>query len=432
MIRTKTSGAGTRLTATRLIAIAALTLGTAGAAAAAAEVSLESGLIKFESEDGKFAAQIGGRIQQDWAFVKANDDAKEQLGLSSTDGAELRRGRFAIQGKFYGNVVYKAEWDFVGGKTEAKDVYFELTGLPVGAVRVGHFFEPFSLDELTSSKYSTFMERGLTSSFVPSRNMGLALRNQIGQDARGTWSVGVFREETDSRPVGVSIEPAVYAETGRVTFLPQYAEEGKKLIHVGLGLSHRRPPSKMESYALRPESHLAPVMLESGGFSAERALLVDAEAAMVSGPLSLQGEFLAASHTGEDIGDADVDNDPMFTSFYAQVGYFVTGESKVYKTKDGVFDRVKPARNFGDGEGAMGALELAARFSMADLDDEDNGVGGGTLSDITVGANWHLNPNTRVMVNYVMASASDVGYETAPAEAEGGVQILQTRFQVEF
>ena len=26
----------------------------------------------------------------------------------------------------------------------------------------------------------------------------------------------------------------------------------------------------------------------------------------------------------------------------------------------------------------------------------------GTLEDITVGINWYLNPNTRVMLNYVM------------------------------
>lgn len=425
MIATKTSGAlGSFATA------AALVIGWAGVAHSAAVANLDDGLIKFESEDGRFTAQIGGRIQQDWAFVKADDDAKEQLGLGSTDGAELRRGRFVIQGKFYSNVTYKAEWDFAAGRVEPKDVYFDINGLPFGALRTGHFYEPFSIEEVTSSKYSTFMERALTSGFVPSRNMGLALRNQIG-DARGTWSVGVFREETESRPA-VATGAAVYAETGRITLLPQYADDGRKLIHIGLGVSHRRPPSKMESYTLRPEAHLAPEMIETGSFSAQRAVLLDAEAAVVAGPLSLQGEFLAASHAGEDIGDTDNEMDPMFTAFYAQLGYFVTGESKAYKTKDGIFDRVKPTRNFGDGDGAIGALELAARFSMADLDDEDNGVGGGTLSDVTVGANWHLNPNTRIMLNYVFASASDVGFETGKSQGEGGLQILQTRFQVEF
>ena len=42
-----------------------------------------------------------------------------------------------------------------------------------------------------------------------------------------------------------------------------------------------------------------------------------------------------------------------------------------------------------------------ARYN--DIDLEDASVNGGELDNITVGVNWYLNTNARVMVNYFMA-----------------------------
>ena len=50
------------------------------------------------------------------------------------------------------------------------------------------------------------------------------------------------------------------------------------------------------------------------------------------------------------------------------------------------------------GENGWGAIEFAVRLSSMDL----MTANAGTLEDITVGINWYLNPNTRVMLNYVM------------------------------
>jgi len=53
---------------------------------------------------------------------------------------------------------------------------------------------------------------------------------------------------------------------------------------------------------------------------------------------------------------------------------------------------------------------------------DDNVVTGGTLDDFTVGLNWHLNPNVRMMLNYVRANLDDVGDSN----------IFQSRFQIDF
>ena len=104
---------------------------------------------------------------------------------------------------------------------------------------------------------------------------------------------------------------------------------------------------------------------------------------------------------------------------YIQGSYFLTGEKRNYKTSSGAFDRVKPKENFRFG-GGPGAWEAAVRYSSIDLD--DSGVSGGELKDITVGLNWYLNPNTRIMWDYIRADLDDVG----------DANLFLMRFQVDF
>ena len=47
-----------------------------------------------------------------------------------------------------------------------------------GAYRLGQFQDPFSLEELTRSRYSTFMERGLSNAFAPGYHGGVSRGNQ--------------------------------------------------------------------------------------------------------------------------------------------------------------------------------------------------------------------------------------------------------------
>ena len=52
-----------------------------------------------------------------------------------------------------------------------------------------------------------------------------------------------------------------------------------------------------------------------------------------------------------------------------------------------------------------GAWEVAVRWSYIDLDDAP--VLGGYLDDLTFGVNWWLNPNMRVMFNYINADLNN-------------------------
>ena len=63
---------------------------------------------------------------------------------------------------------------------------------------------------------------------------------------------------------------------------------------------------------------------------------------------------------------------------------------------------------------------MAARYSYIDLDRAR--INGDRLDDFTLGLNWYLNPNMRVMFNYVFADSED----------RGDANIFQMRFQVDF
>ena len=66
------------------------------------------------------------------------------------------------------------------------------------------------------------------------------------------------------------------------------------------------------------------------------------------------------------------------------------------------------------------ACQAAVRYSHLDLNDED--VFGGRENNVTVGLNWHLFSNARVMFNYVYGRVY----------SSGDVNGAQTRFQIDF
>jgi phosphate-selective porin OprO/OprP len=369
----------------------------------------EEGL-RFQTPDKDFTLKIGGKIMNDWAWMQAAPAVEAAVG-DLEDGTEFRSAGLYIAGTIYENVDFKLEFDFAGGDADLKDAYIGIRGLPV-YVKAGHFKEAFGLEELTSSKYITFIERSLPRGvFGPSRNTGFAV-NSDALDKRVTWAAGIFRE-TDGYGDGQA--EGAYNVTGRITALPRYADDGRNLLHLGASASYRGGQDAL-SFDGDPEVHLAPDFVDTGDFASDSHMLVGGEVALVKGPLSLQGEIMAAevNRTG---GDA------TFYGYYAQASYFLTGEHRKYKKSSGAFDRIKPKKNFGK-KGGPGAWEVAARYSYVDL--TDAGIDGGELKDITVGLNWYLNPNARVMWNYVQAKLD------GPGAADGDADLFVMRLQIDF
>ncbi len=387
-----------------------------------------------------------GRIQFDVANFSQNAASDAQFG-NAQNTVGFRRARLALLGE-YEQIDYIIEMDFANRginsvidskdqSTAFKDVYIQVKDLPViGNVRVGHFKECFGLEDLTSDNYTTFMERSLDDegAFVPGRNDGIMAFNWT-ENQRATWAIGAFTNQT-----GYDQPPTfIYDHWGlempmRLTCLPWYDEAsgGRGLLHVGIAYDYRSAADHTMQLAARPESAFAPSVVNMTLTGLNDIQELGTEAALVYGPLSLQSEFFAA----------DVDNQTgpsnNFYGGYAFVSYFLTGESRPYNRKMGVFDRVKPNEDFfrvRDCDGGVstgrGAWEVAYRFSYIDMLDGLTTKGAGLATDHTVGLNWYLNPFTRVMFNYV--HSIDTYNVAAGSRVTGGnLDIFEMRFAMDF
>jgi len=383
--------------------------------------------LQFETGNGRFRLKIGGRVHSDAAWFDQDTGIRRTFG-NEQDGVESRRARITLKGDIYDNVFYAMDVGFAGdtGQARLKDVYMGLRDVPyLGTLTVGHFKEPFGLEELTSSNDIAFMERALPDVFAPQRNLGVMINNDAF-DQRLAWAIGIFRQTDDFPANNDSDDDQGAIVTARVTGLPWYADEGRKVLHLGLSGSHRNPDGAMVRYMQRPEAHLANAYLDTErnvGFRitdlrADDVDLYGLESALSYGPLLIQGEYMGSRVDTTLGGTLD------FNGYYVSARYMLTGENRPYKLGKGVFGQLKPKRNFAFGERkGWGAWELALRYSVLDLDDGD--VLGGEEDNWTVGINWYLNPNARVMLNYIIADIDHYRYE-------GRLDTLQTRFQINF
>lgn len=326
--------------------------------------------------------------------------------------------RIGVTGNIFENLKYSVEFEFEGGETDYKDIYAEFQELPwVGHVRVGHFKEPFGLEELVSSRYDTFMEQTVaTANHAPTRNMGLMMYDYVGDNENLSWFAGVFRGSSLDNAQGRGGaggglgDVNDVAATGRVVWLPYYDETtpGRCLFHVELGVSTRRVGEnddvggngQLEGF-LELDSRDGPIDAFLPAFTEFN--IYGTELAWMRGPLHIANEFFYL----------DANNGANNWATYIEAGYFLSGENRGYSRSSKAFGRVKPYENFFAVRTASGvcrgwgAWQDVGRVSYSDLTDTALSGDLGEQTNYTAGLNWHLNPYSRVMFNYVHAE-SDV------------------------
>lgn len=375
--------------------------------------------LNFKSADGKtLQGKLGGRVLMDAASYSLDDDAETALG-DAPAGFEFRQVRIRTEGKLNTGIEtkYKVQLDWAGGGVAFKDVYLEWADIPfIGKIRAGHFKEPLGIESMNSRRFLMFMERSSVSeAFWSERNAGIQIGDAFLND-RMTWVTAAFADADDGS--GDSAVDSNGSLIARVTGLAFENPEKEQLLHLGASGSVVNTKDDSIRFRSRPESHLAPRFVDTGAIPADAAYTAALEAAFVWGPFSLQGEYM---HKMVDtIGMSDLD----FGGYTVTAGYYLTGETRKYKKSSGAFERVIPKNNFSlTGEG-LGALQIALRYSSIDLN--DSVVTGGEMDTITAGLNWHLNPNTRAMLNYIYADV-DTGTGT-----DFGAHTVQGRLQIDF
>lgn len=372
---------------------------------------------KVESSDQKFKLKFGGRIHLDHAYFNQNQDLDNSYGpLESTTGTEFRRLRFFMSGTIYQNVEFKLNVDFAGGEARLKDAYIGVKNIPgVGRIRVGHIKEPLRFDALTSSKYITFMERGIPADFSHERNNGILFMNDF-LNQKLSVQTGIFRNaDSFGNDKGADHD---MAWTSRITTLAINNLEKERLLHFGASYSYRKPDREEYDITVRPKSHLSRKYITTGNIpDVEKVQIINIEAAYSHGPFTIQAEYLSSAVHQNTSGFSETYN---FKNYYAQVSYFITKEHRPFINSYETFGRLKPKNNVFNGEKGIGALEVALRYSNTDLNSKN--IMGGEQGDITLGLNWYLNPATRIMLNQVWTHFPGAG----------NLNIFEMRFQIDF
>ena len=324
------------------------------------------------------SVRMTGFFQLDAGFFAQDAANTTQFGKIKDD-IGFRRARLAAVGDVADNVSYMIEMDFAfPGRPSFMDVFVDIHDVPVfGNLKFGQWRQPFGLDNLTSVRELTFLERPLMFGMSPFRQTGIGFHDN-NADETVTWAGSAFGYPTDAW--GNSFGNTGFGTAERITALLIERDEGRRLLHVGIDHTFNIPGQNGVAYRNTQEyggpfgSSTAqiipggatgggttgdlPFLYNTGALFFTNANLVNAELAGVFNSFHCQAE---ATYAYLDFAG----NHVTVPAVYAQAGYLLTGEIRPYNRKAGVLGRIKPLDPWSRC-GGWGAWEVAARYSYMD------------------------------------------------------------------
>ncbi len=408
----------------------------------------------FESEKKDFRLHVGGRTQWDTSFFHANDQVQFNPGGTGPikDGTDFRRARIRIEGAMYEQSQFCVEYDFVDSTTisgatppgtpdipSPRDVWWNFSQVPLfGNVRLGNQKEPYGFEVLLSSRWLNLMERSYnTEIFYSPYSAGFSPGIQFWTsylDNRVTWSWGVFRNVVNN--MAFEIGAGAFAVTGRLTGLPIYKDDGKRLIHLGVSGRSTGLNNGIVHYRTRGDERVGnsanwPLYLNTANINGSGRQDVNFELVSVWKSFTLQAEYnFDFVQNAFLAGQAPV-GILFFQGGYAELSYFLTGETREYVKEVGLFDRVVPKENAylyqskSKTRYSLGAWQATARYNYLNMNDK--GINAGILNDWTFGLSWFFNPNFKLQWNYSITQRG-----SAPGGSNGTIQGLGMRVAHDF
>jgi len=366
---------------------------------------------EFSTNDGQFKFKVRGRIQTDGTWGSQD---KSITGSPNVNATEIRRAMLGVQGTMLGKWDYIFETLFYDSTAEISDAYLTYTGFPVH-VTIGQFKTFNSLEQLTSSNVTTFMERAaFTKAFDLQRQVGLGLT--IKND---TWTLGAGVYGANVKDVAFD-EGATFAARG--TFAPINTKT--HVLHFGAHVRHRDSGDLREyRYAQRAaDLHLMDTFVDTGYIGTSDTMW-GLEFAAVAGAFSVQGEYSQDRvRMPQHLGGFG----PRYEGWYVDASWFLTGEHRNYSK--GTFSRVKVIDPVS--KGGPGAWQIAGRYDVVDLSDKAGEIASfGAVSCVECGdqktwlfgVNWYPVDNVRFMLN-VAHSKIDGGKNDGAEITAAGVR----------
>jgi phosphate-selective porin OprO/OprP len=431
---------------------------------------------RWRTEDKAFVFHIGGRLEWDNAWFTQDNNLLlgPSAGTHFQDGTAMRRARLRADGTAWELMDFVCEVNFANiqdvsnvnnqdvqvGSVGLTDFYLTFHEMPiVGNLRVGHFVAPFGLERYTSANYLPYMERSsiFDAFWGPNqRQSGVMVFNSYLDDRVTSAAAFTRVGRANLNSFAFMAEDGVYAGGVRITGLPLYQDEGKVLIHLGANYFHQGVPDKSFALANRMPlragagSDEVPNVLATGTFfTPGGANIADLEWAMILGRFALSAEYAVVRggpvfENFDGVRFSGPRGDVSYQAVYVEAGWFLTpGDHRRYDPKTGTWDRTIPVENAVGVSGedghwcfGRGAVELLARFTWLDLvsgnppltpTSSTAGARAGRQRDLTLGINWYLNPQTRLMIDYVWTHVDSV-----VAGASGDIQGIGARIHFDF
>ena len=359
-------------------------------------------------------------------------------GYDYSNGTDIRRARFGFDGTAYKSFKWRIEAELVKNSVNLLDAYLTYAINPKWSVTIGQQKAPYGLEANTSDSNNSFLERGMASNAFGAvgaeRRVGLSLAYQTD---RLNAAVGLFGSgEAVLRNTTTPDEG--YGVNGRVTWDPVLG--AGKVVHLGVSAFHATNfPGNALTVSERPNVRVDDGRIVSVAIAGTNpatgpatgvkdANYLGAEALLIRGPFSIQGEYGHLSL--ERFGPAPRVN---FDGFNVFGSWFLTGEAR--SVKHGNVDKLKPFVNFNPDKGDWGAFELALRYDALDLSDASLSPLKRKATSITGALNWYLNPNTKILFNYIRFKGTNSPLVVAPVAVNGTTakgDAFATRLQFDF
>jgi phosphate-selective porin OprO/OprP len=439
---------------------------------------------RITSADKKNQLRIGATIQTDYRNFLGNTAAWNPStsvnGPIGPDSIFLRQARIVLEGYILKDIYFKIMPDFAQTSNTANmlpDAYVDFAYATQASLLVGKYKPSIGLERLQGDANTAFLERAFPTNLAPNRDMGIQVHGGFGmpgykaETAPGpidnknafTYQVGITDGTGDSgNPYGNGAQTSSstgFATAnnkefdGRIFALPFQHSGYDWLEGFGIGLagSFSSPDNLVINAQRTPlgqSQFIDYTQLNSTTQTGTRVITANGssnriypQAYWYKGPFGVMGEYVASTQTlsAAGTGTSKVNNITQTnTAAQAQVSYVITGE-------DNTFEGVKPIRNFDPFKGSWGALQLAARWSELNVDSDtfkmiDPTKSARKATAGTVGANWFLNKNTLIRLDYEYVSfeggagtktgsGGSTTYNIANRPSE---QVLSTRFQLAF
>lgn len=380
------------------------------------KVTLANGRPTLTTADGNFTASLRATVQFDWGsyFQDSTKTASltPALGRDLSSGTNFRRAQFGLDGTVFKNWAYSFIYDF-GGSNGAEQqgrvssAYIQYSGYAPLQIRLGAFAPYIGLEDSASAADVLFPERSSASELS---------RNNTGGDGRSAVQIAAIGENylaaisyTGSSATTAAVYDEQQAINSRLAYL-FYSDLDTKLVGSLTGVYEFDTPDTVASapgatsitLADRPELRVDGTQLISTTIDADKLIIGGAEAGFVWKSLYAQGGWFDY-HVDR---RASTFSNPDFSAWYLQAAWLLTGETRPYDATRAAFRNPKPASSFGLDENGIGAWELAARYSVADLNyDADllpaaGGIRGGEQKIFTGGLHWYPNTAIKVLFDY--------------------------------